>query len=108
MKELKIEKSSGNVFANIGLAEPDERLAKAELAIRIAQIVKKRHLTQQQAADILEIPQPKVSAILNGQLRGFSLEKLLRLMMSLDRDIEIVVRKKPRDHEHGQMKVTYV
>ena len=83
-------------------------MAKAELAIKIAQIIKKRHLTQQESADILEIPQPKVSAILNGQLRGFSLEKLLRLMMALDRDIEIIVRRKQRSHEHGQLKVTYI
>ena len=70
-------------------------MAKAELAIKIAQIIKKRHLTQQESADILEIPQPKVSAILNGQLRGFSLGKLLRLMMALDCDVEIIVRRKP-------------
>ncbi len=106
MEEIKLEKSSGNVFADLELPEPDERLAKADLAMRIAQIINKRHLTQQQAATLLGIPQPKISAILNGRLKGFSLEKLIRLMMALDRDVEIVVKRKPRKQDHGQLKVT--
>lgn len=107
MKDIKLEKSSGNVFADLGLAEPEERLAKADLAAKIAQIINKRHLSQAQAAELLGITQPKVSAILNGRLRGFSLEKLLTLMMALNRDIEIVVKLKPKKQEHGRLRVVY-
>lgn len=107
MENIKHEKSSGNVFADIGLNEPEDRLAKADLAIKIAQIIGKRHLSQTQAAKLLGIPQPKVSAILNGKLKGFSLEKLMLLMVALDRDVEIVVKRKPRSRERGRMRVVY-
>ena len=107
MKDIKLEKSSGNVFADIGLDAPEERLAKSDLALKIAQIINKRHLSQTQAAKLLGITQPKVSAILNGQLRGFSLEKLMLFMIALDRDIEIVVKRKPKTREHGRLRVVY-
>lgn len=107
MAEEKLKASAGNVFADLGLTEPDERLAKADLAIKIAQIINKRHLSQAQAAELLGISQPKVSLILNGRLQGFSLEKLLLLMMALDRDIEIRVKRKSRGSEHGRMRVVY-
>lgn len=106
--DIKLEKSTGNVFEDLGLSVSGERLAKADLAAKIAQIISKRHLSQAQAAELLGITQPKVSAILNGRLRGFSLEKLLHLMMALDRDIEIIVKRKPRTKNHGELRVTYV
>jgi len=106
-EDVKLEKSTGNVFEDLGLAEPGDRLAKADLAAKIAQIINKRHLSQAQAAELLGISQPKVSAILNGRLRGFSLEKLLHLMIALDRDIEIIVKRKPRTKNHGGMRVIY-
>jgi predicted XRE-type DNA-binding protein len=105
MEDLNIEKSSGNVFADIGLDEPVERLAKSDLALKIAQIINKRHLSQTQAAQLLGIPQPKVSAILNGQLKGFSLEKLMHLLCALDWDVEVVVKKKPASRKHGRLQV---
>ncbi|AJF07803.1 helix-turn-helix domain-containing protein [Geoalkalibacter subterraneus] len=105
--DIKLEKSTGNVFDDLGLPEAGERLAKADLALKIAQIINKRHLSQAQAAELLGITQPKVSAILNGRLRGFSLEKLLHLMIALDRDIEIVVKRKPRTKDHGELRVKY-
>lgn len=106
-EDIRLEKSSGNIFEDLGLAESGDRLAKADLAAKIAQIINKRHLSQAQAAELLGISQPKVSAILNGRLRGFSLEKLLHLMMALDRDIEIIVKRKPRTKDHGELRVTY-
>ncbi len=107
MEDIKLEKSSGNVFADIGLDAPEERLAKSDLALKIAQIINKRHLSQAQAAELLGITQPKVSAILNGRLKGFSLEKLMLLMVALDRDIEIVVKRKPKARKHGRLRVVY-
>ncbi len=107
MEDLKLEESSGNVFADLELSEPDERLAKADLAAKIAQIISKRHLSQAQAAELLGISQPKVSMIMNGRLKNFSMEKLMILMMALNRDIEIVVKLKPKKQEHGRLRVVY-
>lgn len=107
MEDLKLEESSGNVFSDLELSEPDERLAKADLAAKIAQIISKRHLSQAQAAELLGISQPKVSMIMNGRLKNFSMEKLMILMMALNRDIEIVVKLKPKKQEHGRLRVVY-
>jgi predicted XRE-type DNA-binding protein len=105
MEDIKLEKSSGNVFADIGLDESEERLAKSDLALKIAQIINKSHLSQTQAAKLLGITQPKVSAILSGQLKGFSLEKLMHLLCALDWDVEVVIKKKPKSREHGRLQV---
>jgi len=107
MEDIKLEKSSGNVFADIDLDAPEERLAKSDLALKIAQIISKRHLSQAQAAELLGITQPKISAILNGRLKGFSLEKLMLLMVALDQDVEIVVKHKPKARDHGHLRVVY-
>ena len=93
------EVSSGNVFADLGFDEPLEMLAKSEMARRIASIIKHRHLTQAQAGKLLEIDQPKVSKIVRGQLQEFSLERLMHFMTKLDRDIEIVIRKRPASRQ---------
>ncbi len=76
-KRIRIEKGSGNVFADIGLPNPEERLAKADLAIRIAETIRTRRLTQTRAAHILKVDQPKISRLLRGQLSGFSTERLM-------------------------------
>jgi len=88
-------KSSGNVFADLGLPDAEERLAKAELARQIEHIIKKKRLTQEKVAKILGISQPKVSALLHGKLAGFSMDRLLRFLMALDQDIEIRIKSKP-------------
>lgn len=90
-----IIKSSGNVFDDLGLADAEERLAKAELARKIDRIVKRKHLTQAQIAKLLHITQPKVSALLSGKLSGFSIERLFKFLMALDQDIEIRIKTKP-------------
>lgn len=82
-KKVQYEESSGNIFADLGLSNPEELLAKAEAAIEISHIIKKKHLTQTQAAEILGVDQPKVSAILRGKLRSFSLERLFRFLNAL-------------------------
>jgi len=88
MSKVKHEVSSGNVFADIGVAEPVESLAKAELARKVGSIIKHRH-----------IDQPKVSRLLRGQLKEFSMTKLLDFMLRLDRDIEIRIKK----HRSGRV-----
>ena len=98
--------SSGNVFEDLGLPKSDELLAKAALANQIASIVTHRHLTQEGAAKVLGTGQPKVSELLAGKLDGFSIERLIRFLNALDRDVQIVVTPKPRSHESATFRVT--
>jgi predicted XRE-type DNA-binding protein len=95
--------SSGNVFADLGIDEPEEHLAKAQLVSRIAELIAEREVTQVRAAQILGVPQPKVSALLRGDFTGFSLERLFRLLIALDNDVSIVVA--PKRAEQGHLSV---
>ena len=104
-KSDEIVESSGNVFADLDIEEPEESLAKAELVRRIGSILKRRRLNQAQAATLLGIDQPKVSALLRGKLAGFSTDRLLRFLMALDQDVEIVIKRKPRSRKHGELRV---
>lgn len=93
---LEIEVGSGNVFADLGLDDAPELKLKAAIVGQINSILSHRHLTQVQASELLGLPQPKISALKNGKLRGFSLEKLLEIMVKLDRDVEIGFSKSAR------------
>jgi predicted XRE-type DNA-binding protein len=99
-KHYDVEESSGNIFADLGLANPEEALAKAQLAIEISKIIKKRKLTQVRVAKILKIAQPKVSLLLRGYLKSFSLERLLRFLNALGQDIHITITPSSH-HGHG-------
>jgi predicted XRE-type DNA-binding protein len=100
--------SSGNVFADLGVDAPEEALAKAELAAKISEIVAAKGLTQAEAAKVLGIDQPKVSALLRGKLTGFSTERLIRFLNGLGRDVEIVVKDRPRGRGPGHLQVVIV
>jgi predicted XRE-type DNA-binding protein len=100
------EVSSGNVFADLELAASDELLAKAELARQITSIATHRHLTQAETAGVLGTTQPKVSDLFVGRLAGFSMERLIRFLNALDRDVRIVVLPKPRNRERATTSVT--
>ena len=99
------EKSSGNVFADLGLPNAEDRLAKAELARKISEIIGGRRLTQVEAAELLGIDQPKISALARGRLEGFSLERLMRFLNVLGRDVEIVVKAKTRGRRRASVSV---
>jgi predicted XRE-type DNA-binding protein len=103
--DRSVHVSSGNVFADLALPDADEALIKAELARRIGRILRQRRLTQHQAAALLGLDQPKVSALLRGKLQGFSLERLLRFLTALDRDVEIVIKRKPRSRRQARLRV---
>ena len=105
MAKKGVEASSGNVFTDLGLADAQELETKAELAHRIGEIIQGRHLTQAEAAAVLGATQPIVSKLMNGQLSGFSLERLVRFLNALDRDVEIVVRRRPRSRNRGRTSV---
>ena len=89
---IAIETGSDNVYADLGLPDAQEMLVKAKLASKIAEIIKRQNLTQQQAAELLAMPQPKVSMMLRGQFRGISESKMLDCLARLGRDIDIVVK----------------
>jgi predicted XRE-type DNA-binding protein len=103
--EIAVTASTGNVFADLRLPEPEEELAKAQLASHIRQIIKRRRLTQVSAAAVMGIDQPKVSALLNGRLANFSSDRLMRLLTALGQDVEIMVRTKPRNRARGRIRV---
>ena len=101
---MKITRSSGNVFADLELAEPGELLVKARLAAELTSVITARKLTQRAAADLMGIDQPKVSHLLHGRLDGFSTDRLLAWLMALGRDVEIIVRT-PNRRRLGRVRV---
>jgi len=105
-REREVTKGSENVFADLGLPDSEELLAKTRLASAISDIITGRHLTQTEAADLLGTSQPKVSNLMNGRLDGFSLERLARFLNTLDRDVEIVVKRRPRSRKDARLLVT--
>ncbi|MBA3721242.1 MAG: XRE family transcriptional regulator [Parachlamydiaceae bacterium] len=92
-EKVEVSTSSGNVFADLGFANPVEALAKSDLAILIYDIIKKRKLTQKAAAEILGIDQPKVSNIICGRLSGYTLDRLMKHLVTLGYDIEITAKQ---------------
>ena len=102
---IPVTAGSGNVFADMGLPEPQEELTKAQLASHIQQVIKRQRLTQVAAAALMGIDQPKVSALLNGRLANFFSERLMRLLTALGQDIDIMVRVKPRNRAQGRIRV---
>jgi predicted XRE-type DNA-binding protein len=92
MSKKGYETGSGNVFADIGVPNAEEHLVKAQLVFKIDTIMKERGLKQIEAAELLGIRQPDVSKMLRGEFRQFSVERLLRFLVALDQDVEIIVR----------------
>jgi len=103
--DIPVTASSGNVFADMGLPEPEEELTKAQLASHIRHVVRRRRLTQVAAAALMRIDQPKVSALFNGRLANFSSERLMRLLTALGQDVDITVKDKPRNRAQGRIRV---
>jgi predicted XRE-type DNA-binding protein len=101
-----VETGSGNVFADLGLPNPEERLVKSQLVQRISEIIKERKLTQAKAGEILGIDQAKVSKLVRGRLSEFSTSTLMEYLTRLDQDVEIVVRPKPSSKKVASLLVT--
>lgn len=101
-----ITRGSGNVFADLGFADADERqTTKVRLAHAINIIVASRKLTQSAAATALGVNQPKIFALARNRLDGFSVERLMTFLTALDRDVEIVIRRRPKSRSTGQISV---
>ncbi|NJM44096.1 MAG: XRE family transcriptional regulator [Brachymonas sp.] len=102
-----IEKSSGNIYADLGMPDAEHMQIKAHLASKIGEIVRQKQLTQTQAAEILGIPQPKLSGLLRGQFRGISEAKMLECLNNLGRDVQIVVKRSTRTRPTGHTSVVF-
>jgi predicted XRE-type DNA-binding protein len=100
-RPVRAEKSSGNVFADLGLPHPEQELLKAKLMLEIYRLIRKRGLKQSQAGKILGIKQPHVSALLRNRSGSFSVERLMDFLTALGQDVEITL--KPTRKKHGEV-----
>jgi predicted XRE-type DNA-binding protein len=104
----KVIRGSGNVYADLGLPNADDLLARAQLLDAIRDIVAERRLTQTKVASLTAVKQPKVSVLLGGDTRGFTVERLMRMINGLGQDVEIRIHPAPRHRAghtvvHGRM-----
>lgn len=111
MTERKLERrepvtrGTGNVFADLGIPDAAERQAKLRLVYALNQVLEERKLSQAEAAKVLGVTQPKISALRHYKLAGFSVERLMNLLTALDQDVEILIRRKPRSRKAGRISV---
>jgi predicted XRE-type DNA-binding protein len=108
MNKKKVHRGSDNVIADIGVAHPKRVMARAQIMSRITEIIKERGLTPQEAAKLLDIPQSKVSCLMNGKLSMFSLDHLFELLNSLDRNVEIIIKPKTKREKFATTHVLMV
>lgn len=101
---IRVEEGSGNVFADLGFANPEQEQLKAHLTLQIYRTLKKRGVTQAEAGEILGIKQPHVSNLMRGRSGSFSVGRLMEFLIALGQDVEITVR--PTRKQHGEMSVT--
>jgi predicted XRE-type DNA-binding protein len=102
---ISVTAGSDNVFADVGAANPEEELAKAQLASHIREAIKRKRLTQVAAAAVIGVDQPKISALMNGRLTGFSSDRLMRCLTALGQDVDIVIRQRPGSRRRGHIRV---
>jgi predicted XRE-type DNA-binding protein len=103
VRSIPVEEGSGNVYADLDYANSASMLVKAELAAKIGEIIQLRTLTQTDAARILGLTQPKISALLKGRFRGISEHRLLECLTRLGRDVHIVIKPAPRSRTNGRL-----
>jgi predicted XRE-type DNA-binding protein len=104
-RHIAITRGTKNVFVDLGYPDAAERQAKLRLAYALNQLLDQRALSQSEAARVLGVTQPKVSALRNYKLAGFSVERLMNLLVALDQDIDIVIRRKSRTRQAGRISV---
>jgi predicted XRE-type DNA-binding protein len=104
-RDDEITRGTGNVFADLGYPDSTERQARLRLALALNRVLDERVLTQAEAARLLGVSQPKVSALRNYKLAGFSVERLMTFLTALDRDVRIVIRQKPRSRRSARISV---
>jgi len=108
MKDSEIIRGTTNVFADLGYSDAAERQTKTRLALAVNELLKSRKLKQREIATLLNIPQPKVSALKNYRLDQFSVERLMEFLTALDQDVEIIIRPRSNTQEAGHISVLAV
>ena len=106
-KTIEFDVGSGNVYADLDFPDADEMLVKAQLATKIGEIIKARRWSQQKAAEVVGLTQPKLSSLLRGQFRGISEAKMFDCLARLGRDVQIVVGPPRRDATAGRVAVVF-
>jgi predicted XRE-type DNA-binding protein len=96
-QEERVTRGSGNVFADLGLPNPEQRFVKAGLVLQVHSVVEARGLSQAEVASITGVAQPKISELLRGRSQGFSTDRLLRMLNRLGQDVDIIVKPMPTD-----------
>src|SRR5271157_1750965 len=104
-KDIKFQEGSGNVFADIGVRDPEESLVRAKLAKQIVELIQKKGLRQNEVAEILGVDQPKVSKLVRGRITGFTSDRLFRFLSALGCDVKIEVKAKKAGRRRGKLVV---
>jgi len=107
VKAERIEPSSGNVFADLGFADAEERLLKAQLAVKITQLIEQKGWTQVHTAEVIGLDQPKVSHLLHGRLSGFSADRLIGILNRLGHSVEVRISAKERAPNKTRTRVMF-
>ena len=105
IEEIKVIRGSGNIYADMGHPNPEEAIAKAELAMLITATIKKKKLTQKKAAAVIGVDQPKISDIMRGKLSSFTLDRLFRFLKALGVGIDIVPNESSTKDSKPHLKV---
>lgn len=103
MSKIKIEKGSGNIFADLGLPDAETHFLKAQIVAEIYRLTNERKLTQAQAGRLMGITQPEVSRMFKGNFREYSVERLMGFLTTFDRDVEIVARPRRKSGKSGRI-----
>jgi predicted XRE-type DNA-binding protein len=106
ISKAEYTRGSGNVFADLGLPDADERMLKAQLAVQIRRFIEAKGWTQTEAAEAVGLDQPKVSHLLRGRLAGFSVDRLLNILNRLGHSVEVRISAEEYDPEGAQTLVT--
>lgn len=104
----KIHKTSRNIFYDLNVARPEQLLARACVMLRIAEIIRERGITQKEAAALLGVPQSKISRLMNGKLSQFSMDRLFDMLNILGRNVEIIIKPKPRREKTASTHVVMI
>jgi predicted XRE-type DNA-binding protein len=107
VRAVEVEMGTGNVYADLRYDDADEMLIKAQLVGKMAEIIKRKGITQTAAAALLGMAQPKLSNLLQGRFRGFSERRLMDCLTKLGRDIQIVVKATPRSRRDGRLSIVF-
>ncbi len=102
-EDVKVTRGSGNVFADLGFENAEEVQAKANLVRTLQNIIENRKLSIRAASKIIKIDNSDLSQLLRGRTRGYSIERLFRFLLTLDRDIEIRIKKRPKSRDKGRI-----